>query len=270
MQAISSSIKPLCLLCDERFEQKNSKKILECCQNIIHSTCLEKNVKSGMFTCCFCTHPIKNIPTAIKVEGIMRKAFDKKKFEEEGNRSLIVRSMYNALEEDLSPEDQLDDFISAILYLNESLPYKQQLWKEFITQIKNPSSYVNLDDHLNLNYAELENMNAQDKINFKKKQLEFQIDDYIEQEHINTIYNLFIEGPFPISQDLLKATAEALTNIPISDALKKNAWDLFWQPYRQDPENRSYIDQFTTTKQDQFPYLSDTGWTTVKKGGKPK
>ncbi|MBX9923702.1 MAG: hypothetical protein K2Y01_06295 [Rhabdochlamydiaceae bacterium] len=234
--AASVSI-PICFLCDDPISLNNSKTF-GCCQNIIHNTCFERSLRSGSLKCCFCATPITDLSLQTKVQGVMSRAFEKRKREEQDDITIVVRSMYNPGEEDISLQDQMDNFLVQLLEREEPLVYKRRLWAEFVEQINNPASQL--------------------QEGWTMPELEEALAFWIVQ-NIDLVGPFLEEEPFVVSRDILKATAKSLLeDLTLSDAEKKESWDAFFQQHNADRQNREVIDLFILDNGSEFPYLSIT------------
>lgn len=228
---------PICFLCDDPISLNNSKTF-ECCQKIIHNTCFERSLRSGSLKCCFCATPITDLSLQTKVQGVMLRAFEKRKREEEDDITIVVRSMYNPGEEDISLQDQMDNFLVQLLEREEPLVYKRRLWAEFVEQINNPASQL--------------------RQGWTMPDLEEALAFWIVQ-NVDLVGPFLEEEPFVVSRDILKATAKSLLeDLTLSDAEKKESWDVFFQQYNADPQHREVIDLFILDNGSEFPFLSIT------------
>lgn len=236
ISAASASM-PICFLCDDPISLNNSKTF-ECCQKIIHNTCFERSLRLGSLKCCFCATPITDLPVQTKVQGVMLRAFEKRKREEEGNITIVVRSMYNPAEEDMPLQDQMDNFLVQLLEREEPLVYKRRLWAEFVEQMKNPASQL--------------------QRGWTIPKLEEELAMWIVDK-IDLVGPFLQEEPFVVSRDILKATAKSLLeDLTLSDDGKKESWDVVFQQYNADPQHREVIDLFILDNGSEFPYLSIT------------
>lgn len=238
MNTIAAASIPVreCFICAQEMSESDSKR-LDCCRNVIHNQCWQTHIDHGGQNCVFCSRPIIDIPTQMKAQNVMQKAFNKRCREEEENLTGVVRSMYNPWEAEIDLQVQMDGFLNNLLNRADSLVDKKRLWGEFVKQILNPASQLG------------EGWTAEDLDEEFSMWMALNIDE---------ILPFLGEEPFVISRDILQSVAQSLLDDnSLSNQEKKEAWETFFQKYSDSRENCDVIQLFVADYADEFPYLNN-------------